>query len=292
MNLLSNLWGLSRQKALQKGFLLKNVSYGDFFAANLLEELQHKTYVNIGAGNFTLPGWTILDYDTPGYNYPSNLNFLQYDISSREALPFDDEAVDGAYCSHVLEHFSDDTIDFLLSEIERILVPGGICRVVVPDADLAFEALKRRDELFFIWDYWNSRADKYKAFAATAPGKWPIEFKWLHRFATERVPQDLTPSDCKIEISELQKAIRTQSFEDLHDLLISPLRYRYQYSSNHINWLNYGKIQRSASKCDKLSIQRSGYLQSQDPHMRVEGFFDQTWPQMSLFLEISKHHEK
>jgi len=40
---------------------------------------------------------------------------------------------DAVYGSHVLEHFSQDDVDTVLSEMRRILNPGGIVVMVVPD---------------------------------------------------------------------------------------------------------------------------------------------------------------
>lgn len=48
-------------------------------------------------------------------------------------LPVPDQACDGVYASHVLEHLSRTDFDKAVTETYRILKPGGIARVVVPD---------------------------------------------------------------------------------------------------------------------------------------------------------------
>ena len=48
-------------------------------------------------------------------------------------LPVDDGACQGVYASHVLEHLSLDDCRTALRETLRILTPGGIFRLVVPD---------------------------------------------------------------------------------------------------------------------------------------------------------------
>jgi SAM-dependent methyltransferase len=55
----------------------------------------------------------------------------------RKPLPFPDGTFDAIYSSHVLEHFSPDRGATLVREMVRCLVPGGICRVVVPNLEAA-----------------------------------------------------------------------------------------------------------------------------------------------------------
>lgn len=51
----------------------------------------------------------------------------------RRPLPFDDASFDAIYASHVVEHLYRTDAQRLLRECRRILRPGGILRVVVPD---------------------------------------------------------------------------------------------------------------------------------------------------------------
>lgn len=61
--------------------------------------------------------------------WPSNVRV--HDL--RKGLPFAGGSVDVVYASHILEHFYTDEALVLLKECKRVLRPGGICRVVVPD---------------------------------------------------------------------------------------------------------------------------------------------------------------
>ncbi|MBI2828792.1 MAG: methyltransferase domain-containing protein [Acidobacteria bacterium] len=51
----------------------------------------------------------------------------------RGPLPFSSGTVDCVYASHVLEHLHDDEARRLLRECFRVLKPGGVLRLVVPD---------------------------------------------------------------------------------------------------------------------------------------------------------------
>ena len=48
------------------------------------------------------------------------------------ALPFEDAAIDGVHCSHVLEHLIPKDVHRVLTEIDRVLKPGGIVVLQTP----------------------------------------------------------------------------------------------------------------------------------------------------------------
>ena len=59
---------------------------------------------------------------------------LRYlDLSRR--FPFADGSVAAIYSSHVFEHLHVDVAEAALAECHRVLAPGGVVRVVVPDLD-------------------------------------------------------------------------------------------------------------------------------------------------------------
>ncbi len=67
----------------------------------------------------------------------------------RKGIPAGDATVDAVYHSHVLEHLDrvdSDVVPGFLEEIRRVLKPGGIHRIVVPDmAKLCREYLQHFD---------------------------------------------------------------------------------------------------------------------------------------------------
>jgi SAM-dependent methyltransferase len=56
-------------------------------------------------------------------------------VDLTKSLPLADETVAAVFSSHVFEHLFPDEIKRLVREIHRVLVPGGVCRVVVPDLE-------------------------------------------------------------------------------------------------------------------------------------------------------------
>src|SRR5262249_8560066 len=61
--------------------------------------------------------------------WPSNI--VRLDL--RKPLPFGDGEFDVVYSSHAIEHLERDAAQRLLAECARLVRPGGICRMVVPD---------------------------------------------------------------------------------------------------------------------------------------------------------------
>lgn len=62
-------------------------------------------------------------------NMPNNL--MVHDLS--RGIPFPDASVDVVYHSHVLEHLDRDVAHGFIRECARVLRPGGLIRIVVPD---------------------------------------------------------------------------------------------------------------------------------------------------------------
>lgn len=62
-------------------------------------------------------------------------SILVYDLS--KGIPFDSNSVDAVYHSHMLEHLDRDVAIQFLKEVKRVLKPGGIHRIVVPDFEKA-----------------------------------------------------------------------------------------------------------------------------------------------------------
>lgn len=63
----------------------------------------------------------------------------------KKGIPFPDQSVDGVYHSHLLEHLDRDVVPGFLAEVKRVLKPGGVHRIVVPD--LEFETRRYLDSL-------------------------------------------------------------------------------------------------------------------------------------------------
>jgi predicted SAM-dependent methyltransferase len=62
---------------------------------------------------------------------------------ARRYLPFPSGGVDAIYASHFLEHLSHDDAARFLREARRLLRPGGLLRIVVPDLAFIVEGYRQ-----------------------------------------------------------------------------------------------------------------------------------------------------
>jgi SAM-dependent methyltransferase len=148
--------------------------------------------LNLGCFDQVLPGW--LNTDITPHIYVSRVPGLaallfRAGLLSREryeqhrrglfrqvqyldvtrSFPYADATFDFAYSSHLLEHLPPQDALFCLSEIHRLLCPGGIVRISVPDLDRLiadydrqrpedfldhiFESKQKRDKNRHHWHY-------------------------------------------------------------------------------------------------------------------------------------------
>ena len=83
--------------------------------------------LHLGCGDVDLPGFVNIDVSPAPH---------VHHVRRVERLPlFADGTVDLIYASHVLEHFPHESVVGVLSEWRRVLKPGGVLRLSVPDFD-------------------------------------------------------------------------------------------------------------------------------------------------------------
>lgn len=83
--------------------------------------------LNIGCGSTFHEDWVNVDI------YSTSEHVLEMDI--RKGIAFEDSSFDVVYSSHVLEHMTKYSAENLVAEMVRVLKPGGILRIVVPDLE-------------------------------------------------------------------------------------------------------------------------------------------------------------
>jgi predicted SAM-dependent methyltransferase len=81
--------------------------------------------LHLGCGEWPKPGWVNVDLVGLPVDLAWNLN---------TSLPFSDGTVDAIFHEHVLEHLELERGLALLEESYRLLKPGGVLRIGVPDA--------------------------------------------------------------------------------------------------------------------------------------------------------------
>lgn len=82
--------------------------------------------LNLGSGENPLPGYENIDLKNGDKAYPLS--------------QYDDNCVDEVRASHLLEHFVNAGTDMVLKEWVRVLKPGGLLKIAVPD----FEVISKK----------------------------------------------------------------------------------------------------------------------------------------------------
>jgi predicted SAM-dependent methyltransferase len=83
-----------------------------------------RAQLHLGSGDHRLDGWLNVDLVTMDPDLAWNL---------RRKLPFPADRARACFLEHVLEHFTLSDVLDVLAECHRVLEPGGIIRVGVPD---------------------------------------------------------------------------------------------------------------------------------------------------------------
>jgi predicted SAM-dependent methyltransferase len=97
--------------------------------------------LNWGCGGHTAEGWINSDQKAgPGIN-------LSCDI--KEGLPLDDASVDYAVSIHALVEVAYPELISVLQELRRVLKPGGVLRLCLPDLLKGVAAYHRNDRNYF-----------------------------------------------------------------------------------------------------------------------------------------------
>jgi len=107
----------------------------DFLAAGLtgVEFAAFKTKHQSGLGTDLAGLHSDGSATKPGHLYRADgtSHFTQMDIAA--PLPFGDACVDWVYAEHLIEHVPPAVAKGWLTEVKRILVPGGLLRLTTPD---------------------------------------------------------------------------------------------------------------------------------------------------------------
>ena len=97
--------------------------------------LNNKKYLEIGVGPSVGEEFIGLDYI---WNPTID---VCWDVT--KGLPLRDNSLRGVYSEHCLEHLPFNSIEFVLSEIHRVLEPDGVVRIVVPDGELYLKSYSK-----------------------------------------------------------------------------------------------------------------------------------------------------
>ena len=99
--------------------------------------------LNLGAS----PIWSNDSWHTLDHKLKESTETAIAGDASNIKLP--DESCDIVFCSHVFEHIPHTRLPMVLAEINRVLRPNGILRILTPDLEKVAKAYVEKDEAFF-----------------------------------------------------------------------------------------------------------------------------------------------
>lgn len=230
-----------------------------------LESLREKRFYNIGSGPFKHPYWTNIDYvDEKHLTEWSKRNKschidINFNLMDKQPFLLEDSCAELIYCSHVIEHLTDDAVAHLFSEVLRILKPGGIFRVSTPDISLAWQAYLRKDRHF---EYFQMNPGSMEQafvmlFASTVSAGFNLD-----------VPDHITLK--KWSDAELTKMLHKYDMEAVVEIISQYINFEahHLHPNGHINWFHEKKLTSLLGNAGFATIYHSGFGQSIAPPMR------------------------
>jgi predicted SAM-dependent methyltransferase len=110
-----------------------------------MEQLTQVARLHWGCGSLTPAGWINSDIrEGPGVDIVGNV---------LEGLPLEPDSIDYISSQHVLPELKIHEQVPALRELRRVLKPGGVLRMSLPDLDRAIAAYQaRRQDYFLVWE--------------------------------------------------------------------------------------------------------------------------------------------
>lgn len=119
--------------------IIRRDYWSHFGAVITVEEKKPPGPVCLNLGSFVDvvvgENWTNIDILPLRKQIPAAVNFLQADLT--QGLPmYANDSVDAIRASHILEHLPLENAKALLCDCHRVLKPGGVLRIAVPDLEI------------------------------------------------------------------------------------------------------------------------------------------------------------
>jgi SAM-dependent methyltransferase len=269
---------------VRRGLALMALDYSSKFSFDEMyqdiyekDSLEGRRFYNFGAGNFYHKYWSNIEaknsYDS---RFQKRIQ-IEYNFTARDPIPVPDDSAEICYTSHVIEHLRDADVAHIFSEVHRMLKPGGVFRITCPDVDQAYQAAESGNLAFFKALVGN------RSLAFDLDGDVGLAYY---------IAQQLVLKDDGLPIPGFFRysAKRgTKSREEIFDELCGLSSDEYQSTNPvHINWWNHEKVSEFLRRAGFTKIENSSYGHSSCMVMRDVNKFDNTWPQISLYVEAIK----
>ena len=238
-------------------------------------------YLNIGAGSWYLPHWT--NFDNPRPDYTKSLGHskslkksnISFDLMSGDAWPIKDNSLNIVFSSHTIEHLNDKYTLELMKQAHKKLKSGGIIRLTCPDMDVLLDAYKRNDKYMF-----QEKLNRAQPHSIHQDILWAFAAEHCKYIAS-------TPSASDEQIQEDFKSLKQKDFLNKYSDSIST-KFVRDYPKDHTTWFNTEKLLEMLKLAGFEEVYKSGFMQSKSPILRDTRFFDNTHPNISVYVEAVK----
>jgi SAM-dependent methyltransferase len=230
--------------------------------------------VNLGSGNWVFRNWKAID------------SLRGQELNETSVFEFEDSSVLYAYSCHFFEHINDATAQQLFDEVYRILKPGGIFRIIVPDFYKVIDKYKKNDEVWFKSCGFSSRPEwkKYEV-----PNN--LQSLMLHIISNfdyngpkgfyRGGPIGLDSKVVNEKVNNMPWDMFTEWAQTQHP--------EEKIKRQHINWWNLDKFQSMMPHFNE--VKKCEFGESKIPHVANTGLFDKEKPGrklFSLYIEATK----
>lgn len=261
------------------------------------EDLERRPFLNIGPGSFRHHRWKTADkkYGDASAAWTEMRRGVKqdpvdynWDAYARSNIEEDDGYFKVIYTSHVIEHLFPDDLNFLLSEALRLLEPGGVLRVVCPDAEQMARAYENADWAFFM-HYLIAKTGRFTKPLASTPDAVLREvsadflIEWVSLLTHKENPTSLTKKECVNFLAQ-----HSDVFAAFDAAVALSSRELNQSAGGHVNWFSTQKLTKLIKDAGFSQVNTSAYLKSSIPTLRDIRYFDRTDPEMSIFVEAIK----
>jgi len=160
--------------------------------------------LNWGCGAHVADGWINSDVkDGPGVDLVADI---------RKGLPLASETLDYAVSVHALPEFAYPELQPVLEELRRVLKPGGVLRLALPDLRRGIDAYLRGDT-----DYFQVDPDEVKS----EGGRFIVHMLWYgysRSLFTADFAEELLARSGFVEVQECSYQTTLSDFEQIVDL--------------------------------------------------------------------------
>ena len=248
-----------------------------------MQSKENKYFFNVGAGNFYHRYWTNIDFQSDWYSLAQKTPFINFDLMACEPLTLDNEIAEIIYTSHTIEHVTNDAVLNLFNESFRVLRKGGGIRITCPDARLFYDITARQDVLYWDWWDWNKHWVSPEADVSDV-----TIYDYLIRGIAQQRCRYTKNSKNPIQSQEIESLFKTLDYEAFMNEIVSKCHFESDRPGFHINWWDEKKVINYLQKAGFKEIYTSRFNQSKYPPLRNKKLFDNTYPNISLYVEAIK----